>query len=191
MTFRIYHHWDELTPTAARDVERILTEAFPPEERRSMDEVRRVLCGELLEMLTLEEGGNILGLLQVWNLEEMVFLEHFAIDKDRRGRGLGTKLLHYVWEYWGKPVILEVEPPEGETQRKRIAFYERNGFCLSDYPYLMPNLQGSGPALPLLLMSKPHSLTWSQARHCALRLYETAYREKERPEIPGQTPEKS
>lgn len=182
--FKIYHHWDELSQSAGQDVERILTESFPPEERRSMDEVRRVLCGELLEMLTLEEDGRILGLLQVWNLEKLVFLEHFAIEPEWRGRGLGTKMLQAVWDFWHKPMILEVEPPEDETQRRRIAFYQRNGFHLSDYPYLMPDLHGSGPALPLLLMSRPAPMTWDQARQTALRLYETAYREKERPEIP-------
>ncbi len=183
MEFRIYHHWNELSRSAEQDVEFILTQSFPPEERRNMDEVRRLLCGERLEMLTLEEEGRILGILQVWNLEEMVFLEHFAIAPEMRGRGLGTKMLDYVWNHWKKPVILEVEPPEDETQRKRIAFYVRNGFQLSDYPYLMPDLHGTGPALPLFLMSRPDPMTWEQARQRAIRLYETAYREKERPEI--------
>ena len=183
MEFHIYHRWEELSLDAQADVQRILTVSFPPEERRSMEEVRRVLCGDLLEMLTLEESGRILGLLQVWNLEELVFLEHFAMHPDYRGRGLGAKMLQAVWDNWQKPMILEVEPPKNEIQRRRIGFYQRNGFHLSEYPYLMPCLQGDGPALPLLLMSGPNPMTDEEAHRTALRLYETAYRDKKRPEL--------
>ena len=93
-------------------------------------------------------------------------------------------MLEYVWEHWKKPMLLEVEPPEGDMQRRRIGFYERNGFCLHAYPYQMPCLHGDGPALPLLLMSRPAPLTDQEARQAAERLYREVYAGKRRPELP-------
>lgn len=80
-------------------------------------------------------------------------------------------------------MLLEVEPPEGEMQRRRIGFYERNGFCLNHYPYQMPCLHGDGPSLPLLLMSRPAPLTDREARQAAERLYQEVYAGKRRPEL--------
>ena len=150
MEFRVYRQWQELSPAVGAGVEALLEEAFPAEERRDMEEVRQLLGKTSLELLTLEEEDRVQGLLMLWNLEGLMFLENFAVDAGLRGRGIGARMLEYVWEHWKKPMLLEVEPPEGDMQRRRIGFYERNGFCLNAYPYQMPCLHGDGPALPLL-----------------------------------------
>ena len=48
----------------------------------------------------------------------------------------------------------------------------------------MPCLHGDGPALPLLLMSRPAPLTDQEARQAAERLYREVYAGKRRPELP-------
>ena len=133
MEFRVYRQWQELSPAVGAGVEALLEEAFPAEERRDMEEVRQLLGKTSLELLTLEEEDRVQGLLMLWNLEGLMFLENFAVDAGLRGRGIGARMLEYVWEHWKKPMLLEVEPPEGDMQRRRIGFYERNGFCLNDF----------------------------------------------------------
>ncbi len=184
MEFQVYRQWQELSPAVGAGVEALLEEAFPAEERRDMEEVRQLLGKTGLELLTLEEGDRVQGFLMLWNLEGLMFLENFAVDPGLRGRGIGAGMLEYVWERWKKPMLLEVEPPEGEMQRRRIGFYERNGFCLNPYPYQMPCLHGDGPAVPLLLMSRPAPLTDQEARQAAERLYREVYAGKRRPELP-------
>lgn len=184
MEFRVYRQWQELSPAVGAGVEALLEEAFPAEERRDMEEVRQLLGKTSLELLTLEEEDRVQGLLMLWNLEGLMFLENFAVDACLRGRGIGARMLEYVWEHWKKPMLLEVEPPEGDMQRRRIGFYERSGFCLNAYPYQMPCLHGDGPALPLLLMSRPAPLTDQEARQAAERLYREVYAGKRRPELP-------
>ena len=149
-----------------------------------MAEMRQLLGTSSMELLTLEEGAQVQGLLMLWNLEGMVFLENFAVSPSLRGQGMGAKMLEYVWDRWNKPMLLEVEPPEGQMQRRRIGFYERNGFYLNHYPYQMPCLHGDGPRLPLLLMSRPDPLTDQEARQVAERLYQEVYAGKRRPELP-------
>lgn len=184
MEFKVYLSRSEMPEEIARQTDEILVEAFPEEERRELEEVHSLLGSSELELLVPVENGEALGMLMVWNLPNRVFLENFAVRKDRRSCGLGSKMLSFVRSYWKKPVILEVEPPEGEVERHRIAFYERNGFHLSHFPYLMPNLRGAGEPLPLLLMSCPEKMEDEEARAAAEELYATAYRNKERPNLP-------
>lgn len=184
MEFRVYRRWQELPPFVKAGVEELLEEAFPVEERRDMAEMWQLLGTSSMELLTLEEGTQVQGLLMLWHLEGLVFLENFAVSPSLRGQGMGAKMLEYVWDRWNKPMLLEVEPPEGQMQRRRIGFYERNGFYLNHYPYQMPCLHGDGPSLPLLLMSRPAPLTDQEARQVAERLYQEVYAGKQRPELP-------
>ena len=80
MEFRVYRQWQELSPAVGAGVEALLEEAFPAEERRDMEEVRQLLGKTSLELLTLEEEDRVQGLLMLWNLEGLMFLENFAVD---------------------------------------------------------------------------------------------------------------
>ena len=97
-------------------VEALLEEAFPAEERRDMEEVRQLLGKTSLELLTLEEEDRVQGLLMLWNLEGLMFLENFAVDACLRGRGIGARMLEYVWEHWKK-----ADAPGGGASRGRYA----------------------------------------------------------------------
>ena len=60
-------------------------------------------------------------------------------------------------EFFGndRPIVLEVEPPTTETARRRIAFYERNGFSLCERAYVQPPYRPweETEGLTLLLMT--------------------------------------
>lgn len=179
MEFQIYSCWAELPCEYAQDVERILTDSFPVEERRSISEIRDNLNGPHLELLAAQNDSHILGLVTVWDLGDFVFLEHFAVDPNHRNRGLGTMILEHVEEYWDKPAVLEVELPLRNMAVRRIHFYERNGYVLNAYPYLMPDLSGRDEAVPLLLMSRPEAL--SDPAAIEAKLYDIPYADKIRP----------
>lgn len=184
MEFRIDQHRDTLPSDLTTQVDTLLEVSFPPEERRDFEEFHRLLGSTQMELLTAVEEGQVQGVLIVWNLENLVFLENFAVSPTLRGHGLGSRMLDYVWEHWKKPMLLEVEPPEGTLERRRIGFYHRNGFYLnSTYPYRMPCLHGDGPSVPLLLMSRPQALTDTEAKEAARQLYRTVYTGKNCPEI--------
>lgn len=183
MKFNVYKSWHTMPKGVSKQAEHILTEAFPPEECRSLQEIRDLADQGRVQILTAEESDRVLGVVLVWVQDDLVFLENFAVASEMRGRGLGTQILECVWEYWKRTIILEVELPAGEMERRRIQFYERNGFHLSRYPYRMPNLHGNAEPLPLLLMSRPNPLQWQEAREITIRLYDTVYRDKIRPEL--------
>lgn len=182
MEFVVYQDMRSIPEQVSNGLWEILERSFPMEERRSRQEVQGLLNGAEMKLLTAQETGELQGFLMLWELAQFVFIENFAVAQSMRGRGLGAHMLAYITEHWDKPQILEVELPETEICRRRIAFYERNGFFLNQYPYRMPCLHGNGPAVPLLLMSKPEALTGEQAEHVKADLYRVVYAGKPVPE---------
>lgn len=123
--------------------------SFPPEERR--DWFRLPLDTPAFKLMAIvdEASGDEIGLITVWQFEGFSYVEHFAVNPNLRGAGLGSKVL----EQLQGPVILEVEPvgstPEAE---RRIRFYERNGFRVLDVHYVQPPYSPGLPELELRLM---------------------------------------
>lgn len=183
MKFVVYRDMQSIPAPIADGLWEILEQSFPLEERRCRAEMQALLESAELELLTAQEDGLLHGFLMLWNLADFVFIENFAVAETMRGRGLGAQMLTYITEHWDKPQILEVEPPEAEICRRRIAFYQRNGFLLNHDPYWMPCLHGDGPAVPLLLMSKPKALTGEQVERVKAALYRVVYAGKPVPEV--------
>lgn len=148
--------------------------SFPESELRTYEEQKKLLDHPRYRLcLETDQEGDVIGVLAAWELSAFRFVEHLAVDPGKRSGGIGRRLLtHYLAEK-STPVVLEVEPPAGELEQRRIAFYGRLGFHLNDYPYAQPPLRPGQKPLPLLLMSYPQPLADEQ-----LRLYrDTLYRE--------------
>ncbi len=103
------------------------------------------------------DSGSVVGFLSSWELEGFTFIEHFAVRADRRGRGIGKEMLAHFLE-GRENIVLEVEPPGGDIQNRRIAFYKRLGFVLNPYDYIQPPYGESKKPVHLLLMSRPGAL---------------------------------
>lgn len=149
--------------------ERLLEQAFPPEERRSAAEQKGVVdTNAHFHPCALVENGGFIGLLTYWRGPGFAYIEHFATDPAVRGRGLGKEALLFFLARVGCPVVLEVEPPVDELRERRIGFYERNGFKLwKDSSYVQPPYQKGMPAIELLLMA--HGLLDERADFDCLR----------------------
>lgn len=132
----------------------IIEESFPYEERRDREDERREIKRKEFNFCRLVSGKETVGIAAYWSLKKYIFLEHLAIKKSERGKGYGAVFLNKLGELSDKPIILEVEPPEkSEVARKRIGFYERNGYILNEKKdYEQPSYHG-GKGVHLLLMS--------------------------------------
>ena len=88
----------------------------------------------------------------VWQTEDFVYLEHFAVQPSLRGQGTGSRILRELLQ-GKKPFILEIEPPEDALTCRRKAFYERNGLQAQPYDHVQLPFQGGGPIVPLVIMA--------------------------------------
>lgn len=137
----------------------ILEESFPIEELRIKEEQRELLDKSEYSLCAIKsEGGAVQGVVAYWELADFLYIEHLAIKKEARCGGIGGKQLMKLLEEMGKPVVLEVELPKGDLEKRRVGFYERLGFAFNEYGYLQPPLRAGHDLLPLRLMTYPEAI---------------------------------
>ncbi len=130
----------------------IMSEAFPPEEYRPKERQRALFDDERYTVYILREDKSIKGFLALWRLPSFYFAEHFAISSAERSRGLGSLFLSKVLPMLELPLVLEAENVNDDISKRRMAFYQRNGFTLTDICYNQPNFHKSDKVIPLRLM---------------------------------------
>ena len=85
--------------------------SFPPNERRTRaDHLLALQDADFLPLGAVEDG-RLLADVFVWQTEDFVYLEHFAVQPSLRGQGTGSRILRELLQ-GEKPFILEIEPPE-------------------------------------------------------------------------------
>lgn len=142
-----------LNPKDFEPFYQILQESFPPDELRSRQEHYHLFSCPVYKVYARYEKGQLLGFLTVWDLEQVAFIEHFAVAAPYRNRGLGAQLLEALGAVLGKPLCLEAELPETEIASRRLGFYQRNGFTVNPQPYMQPALEPGKNPVPLHLLT--------------------------------------
>ncbi len=127
---------DELT--ALYEAE--LTADFPRAELKPLKAMLRLMDMGLYEPLLVMEDGESVGYAMVWLPPDRDggLLEYLGVLRGKRNGGLGTRVLDLLAERFGQ-LFGEAEKPnspdpaENHLRRRRIGFYERNGFRVLDY----------------------------------------------------------
>ncbi len=117
----------------------INNEAFPIEERWDLD---HALNYEIpADVVGLYDDDRPIGFYMALSDDQMVYLCYFAIKKEERSHGYGSRALQMICNHYerdGKQVCIDLEKqdPQAENaiQRKvRKQFYLRNGFYETGY----------------------------------------------------------
>ena len=134
-------------------MENLMKQAFPPAEYRDLDELRLYTDTKsyFYNNIILEEDCPI-GFFTYWDFDTFYYAEHFAVDPARRNGGYGKKTLECLCQLLQRPIVLEVEMPEEEMAKRRIGFYQRQGFILWQHDYQQPPYKPGDSYLPMLLM---------------------------------------
>ena len=90
-----------------------------------------------------------------WPDIDVLFIEHFAIDPAQRGTGLGQQAMTQVISRKSTQYLLEAELPTDPIRRRRIHFYERQGFHAVPFAYMQPPYQPSNGPIPMQLLANP------------------------------------
>ena len=153
------------------EIYRIMQASFSDDEYRPYDE----------QLALFEEPEYRIyympaGFLAVWEFESFIYIEHFAVDPALRNSGTGSAMLQELVKQYQKPICLEVELPEDELTRRRIGFYERNGFVFNEYPYIQPPIsKGKSPG-PLRIMTYGEAITRETFEAIKNVLYRSVYK---------------
>ena len=150
----------DLIKATEKDLHLIYSEienSFIPDERRDFEGMRNVFENEDFTVYHLNEGGTNVGFITLWHFEDFEFAEHFAVYEPFRNKGYGSAALNVLKTSF-KRLVLEAEPPTGEIQQRRLAFYKRNGFTENEKEYMQPAYRKGGKEVPLVIMSYPSRL---------------------------------
>lgn len=135
-------------------MEELLISAFPPEEYRKLEDLREYTdCKDSFSNNIIFEEDTPVGFITYWEFKDFYYVEHFAINPALRNGGYGKKTLEYLCSHLAdRPIVLEVEEPIEEMAKRRIAFYQRQGFILWEPKYQQPPYKPGDPFLPMHLM---------------------------------------
>lgn len=129
--------WDE---AMWRDAWPVYDRAFPAEGRKSETIIRRMFERGMCRLhLLREEGAAVAMALTGFDEQGRVLLiDYLAVDLPIRGRGYGRRLLELirdrtVAERSCRGILVEVEAAPTPENWRRIRFWERCGFRLTDY----------------------------------------------------------
>jgi N-acetylglutamate synthase-like GNAT family acetyltransferase len=166
-----------ISSTTFNEIFAIMEASFPVSEIRTYSGQRALLANPNYHLYTEKDAeGRTLACIAAWEFPELRFVEHIAVNPDIRGGGIGNKLMNSYISRSDKPVLLEVEPPEGELEQRRIGFYERLGFYLNPYNYVQPPLRAGQADLPLRIMTYPRAVTLKEFQRFREILYNEVYR---------------
>ena len=134
--------------------------SFPADERRIYKSAEHVASfvkekGGKFKGFVYDDGGDdFLGFLTYWVFKGYVYIEHFAVDPAHRSKNIGRSMLSHLFDIAGQDVLIEVEKPETEEARRRISFYEKNGFRMrEDINYVQPPYSAEQSGMEMLLMT--------------------------------------
>ena len=114
---------------------------FPKAELKPLRAMLRLMdMGQYDPLLITDDEGSPLGYAMLWlpRARNGALLEYLGVLRGKRNGGLGTQVLPLLAERYGQ-LFGEAEAPtsddpaENDLRRRRIAFYERNGFRVLDY----------------------------------------------------------
>ncbi len=139
---------------------KLYNETFPADERRLFKNAEHVanfvrMKGGKFAGFVYDDGGNdFLAFLTYWKFENYVYIEHFAVDPAHRSKNIGRMMLNHLFGTVGENVLIEVEKPTDDESRRRISFYEKNGFRLrEDINYVQPPYSPEQSGVEMLLMT--------------------------------------
>ena len=120
------------------EIYKILENSFEPFLHRGYERQKKLLNHEKYNVITYEENGKILGFLSYWYLDEnTLFVEHFAVNPEKRGSEMGKSLFNDFLKLVGDKILV-VEQPHTEIDKKRIKLYENFGLIFHENEYYQP-----------------------------------------------------
>ena len=127
---------------------------FDLEERRDSCDQIKTFGEDRFVSWIIEEEGERVGFLNVWEFENFTYFEHFVVYERFRGDGIGGRALDMILQKY-KNVVLEAEPPEKGIKKRRINFYKRHGLKVNPQYYWQPPFRAGGKGCELKILSYP------------------------------------
>lgn len=155
-----------------------MEKSFPLDEYRPYEEQKALLSDKRYSCYVLTDAKTdaIQGFAMIWRFNDFAFIEHLAVNPELRNRGLGATLLKELEALLDCTICLEVELPETEMAKRRIGFYQRNGFFYNDYPYVQPPISKGRNPIELRIMTWGKEILEDEFLHMKTLIHREVYK---------------
>ncbi len=141
LTYKTIDYWDEEIWNKARTV---YEEAFGKHGAKSTAVIRNMFRKQMISLhIVMDETKNkseVVGMAITGKLKALntLLIDYLAIRKDYRGQGIGVSFVHYIRDlaetkFDSDSMLLEIEATENPIHQKRIQFWKKCGFHLTEY----------------------------------------------------------
>lgn len=110
----------------------------PIENARSKEYIESILQNEKSKLVVVLENDNVIGIakadiesapdIPLFAKREWIAISTIVVDENYRGKGVGKKLLDYLYAWAKLRKVYEVELTVFSFNESAVSFYENNGF---------------------------------------------------------------
>ena len=79
--------------------------SFPEDERRDENDFWAIFNNPNAQVLSISESQQPIGYLILWQILDFIFIEHFEVFENFRGRSLGSKILNELIKKHSKIIL--------------------------------------------------------------------------------------
>ena len=112
---------------------KLYLQAFPPAERKPFGTIMKMFRQGRSDVWRILQNGHFAGLATTVNGDDLILLDYLAIEKRRRGHGIGSAAMTELQRlYADKGFFVEIEStredaPNRAQREKRKRFYQAAG----------------------------------------------------------------
>lgn len=156
--------------------------SFPLFEQRTEKQQSSAFSSARYQLDAYIENGTLTGFISYWIFDAYIYIEHFAIHDQNRGKGYGSMLLKEFIEKNNKTIILEIDPVTDEISASRLKFYQNCDFYVNDYHHIHPPYRTGEKGHSLVVLSSGRTISVHEYDCFNRELRETVMR------VPGYIP---
>ena len=130
---------------------------FSIDEIRSFSSHEKLFLKDNYNVYYLIDENKKVGLIILWDFPDFAFLEYLLIFEEYRNLGYGSIALKILKKRY-KRIVLEAERPIDIIKKRRIDFYLRNGFYISDKEYVQPSYGENKNSVDMYLLTYPRKM---------------------------------
>lgn len=137
----------------------IYDRSFPVHEQRTLLQQDRAFADPRYRLEGWTDNDRLIGLMGWWKLGPYLYIEHYAIHPEARGKKYGSLFLQHIQETHPERLVLEIDPVTDEQSARRLRFYQNAGFSVNPYPHIHPPYREGFSGHPLTVLSSRGLLT--------------------------------
>lgn len=147
--------------------------SFPIFEQRTVPQQAAAFQHKAYKLSAFTENNLFIGFIAYWEFDTYLYVEHFAISSELRGKGYGSKLLSRFIQSTDKIVLLEIDPITDSQSEARLRFYQKCGFYKNEYCHKHPAYRDEYQPHSLIVLTTQREISEDEYRQFNLDLNKT------------------